>query len=31
MFAFDPNTVKAIESKNSLGITDEQLIHLLYK
>jgi hypothetical protein len=31
IFAFDPNTEKATESKNNLGINDEQLIHLLYK
>jgi hypothetical protein len=31
MFGFDANTEKATESKNNLGITDEQLIHLLYK
>lgn len=31
MFGFDPNTEKATESQNNLGITDEQLIHLLYK
>ena len=31
IFGFDPNTEKSTESKNNLGITDEQLIRLLYK
>lgn len=31
MFAFDPNTGKAVETKNNLGITDEQLLDLIYK
>jgi hypothetical protein len=30
MFAFDPNTEKAIGTQNNLGITDEQLINLIY-